>query len=97
MTQREIRQFVVENFLFGQDDGGLSDEDSMMDMGVMDSTNLIELIVFLEEKYRIRVEDEDLTQANLDSVSNLVCFVEAKLNGSIHQLSKNRRPPGPEF
>ena len=86
MIQQEIRQFVVENFMFGQEDHGLSDEDSLMDTGIMDSTNLVELILFLEEKYLIRVEDEDLTQSNLDTVSYLVRFIKAKLNGSFHQV-----------
>ncbi len=94
MIQQEIRRFVVENFMFGQDDGGLSDDDSLMDTGVMDSTSLIELILFLEERYRIRVEDDDLTQSNLDSVRDVGRFVEAKLNGSSHQAIEEPQTSG---
>ncbi len=49
MIQHEIRQFVVENFMFGLDDGGRSVVDSLMVSGVMDSSWLIVLVVVLED------------------------------------------------
>src|SRR5690606_21925304 len=46
----EIRDFIVTNFLFGED-AGLRDEDSLNDAGVIDSTGVIELVTFLEDRF----------------------------------------------
>ncbi len=77
--QQELRQFVIDNFLFGQGNGNLRNNDSFLDKGIIDSTGVLELVVFLEEKYHIKIQDRELIPDNLDSINNLVRFVEAKL------------------
>lgn len=77
--QQELRQFVIDNFLFGQGNGNLRNDDSFLDKGIIDSTGVLELVVFLEEKYQIKIEDRELVPDNLDSINNLVRFVETKL------------------
>ena len=77
--QQELRQFVIDNFLFGQGNGNLRNDDSFLDKGIIDSTGVLELVVFLEEKYHIKIEDRELVPDNLDSINNLVRFVETKL------------------
>ena len=74
----ELRRFIVENFLYGRDDGGLKAEDSLLGKGVIDSTGVLELIAHLEQRYGIEVRDEDLVPENLDSLRNLVRFVESR-------------------
>ncbi len=75
----DIRRFVTDNFLFG-DAGELpGDEDSFLENGVVDSTGVLELVGFLEERFGIHVEDEELVPDNLDSIERLVRFVESKL------------------
>jgi len=94
MINLEIRQFIVDNFLFGQDDGTLSDNDSLMDKGIIDSTGIIELVFFVEEKSQIKVEDEDLTADNLDSIGNLVQFIEKKLSNASLEAEVVQKVPG---
>jgi acyl carrier protein len=72
-----LRYFVKESFLFGRDDA-FSDADSFLDMGIIDSTGVLELVAFVESTYGIAVKDEELVPENLDSIENLVRFVEAK-------------------
>ena len=74
----QLRQFVVQNFLFG-DDSKLQDDTSFMETGIIDSTGILELISFLENAYQIRIEDEELTPDNLDSLVNLDRFLDKKL------------------
>ena len=74
-----IRSYIVENFLFGDDDG-LQDDTSFLDEGIMDSTAALELVDFLEKQFSITVEDEELVPENLDSINNAVAFIERKLN-----------------
>ncbi len=73
-----LRRFVVDNFLFGRDNQ-LSDHDSFLENGVIDSTGILELISFLEGRYGIKIADEDLVKQNLDSIDNLVGFLDRKL------------------
>lgn len=77
--QQELRQFVIDNFLFGQGNGNLRNDDSFLDKGIIDSTGVLELVVFLEEKFHIKIQDRELIPDNLDSINNLVRFVESKL------------------
>ena len=74
----KIRQFIVENFLFGQDNG-LKDDASFLDEGIIDSTGILELVSFLEEEFSISVEDEELIPENLDSIMNVVAYLEKKM------------------
>ncbi len=74
-----VRDFIVEQFLFNKDDGHLTNDVSFLESGIVDSTGILELIAFLEETYRIPIEDEELIPENLDSVNNVVSFVQRKL------------------
>ena len=76
--QNKIRQFIVENFLFG-DGNGLKDDTSFLDQGIIDSTGILELVSFLEEEFSISVEDEELIPENLDSIMNVVAYLEKKM------------------
>lgn len=76
--EQEIRQFIGENFLFGEEDCKLSNDDSLLENGVIDSTGVLELVSFLEEKYRFKINDNELVPANLDSISGLIQFIDRK-------------------
>ena len=78
-TRDKIRDFIVENFLFGSDDG-LEDNISFLDEGIIDSTGILELVDFLEEEFGIAVEDEELVPENLDSIKNVTEYLERKMN-----------------
>ena len=74
-----IRSYIVENFLFG-DDAGLEDDTSFLEEGIMDSTAALELVGFIEEKFSITVEDEEVVPDNLDSINNIVNFLKKKIS-----------------
>lgn len=78
----EVREFVVENFLFGEDDQ-LKDDTSFLESGIVDSTGVLELVSFLEGTYDISIDDEELIPENFDSLKNIAQFLKQKLNGSI--------------
>lgn len=74
----QVRRFILTNYLFTEDDRKLDDSASLMQGGTMDSTGILELIMFLEETFGIKVADEEMIPANLDSVQNVVAFVERR-------------------
>ena len=75
--EQQLRQFILKNFLYGQDTGLLRDT-SLLEQGIVDSTGMLELIAFLEETYGLSIADEELIPENLDSIHNLVAFVQRK-------------------
>lgn len=77
--EKELRQFIIQKFLFGQSDLEFSNDDSFIERGIIDSTGVLELIAFLEKKYQIKVGGEDLIPDNLDSITNLRRFLGNKL------------------
>jgi acyl carrier protein len=79
-VKHEIRVFIVENFLYGLDDGGLSDTVSFLSNGLIDSTGVLELVSFVENTYGISVKDDELIPDNFDSVDNLTNFILKKKN-----------------
>jgi acyl carrier protein len=74
----DIRGFILDNFMMGRDPQVLTDSGSLLELGIIDSTGVLELVGFMEEKFNLQVEDEDLVPENLDSVDNLVEYIEHK-------------------
>lgn len=78
---KEIRDFIVSNFLFG-DAAALQDDTSFLESGIVDSTGILELISFLENTCGIKIEPEEMVPDNLDSVNRVVQFVARKSAGT---------------
>lgn len=76
--ETEIRQFLATNFFLGEDPSALEGSTSLIEAGVIDSTGVLELVGFLEETFGIRIDDEDLVPENLDSIDNVVRFIQRK-------------------
>ncbi len=75
--EREVRKFVVEHFLSGhaeklRDDGSLLGD-------VIDSMGVLDLVAYLQARFDITVDDEEVVPGNLDTINNLVAYVARKL------------------
>lgn len=77
-----VRSYIVENFLFGRATEQLTDDASFLDLGIVDSTGLLEIVLFLEREFGVRVEDHELLPENLDSIANIVRFVQSRRSAS---------------
>jgi acyl carrier protein len=75
--EQEIRTFLIENFLLDRSEA-LTDDVALLG-NVIDSTGVIELIVFIQERFTVAVDDQEVTPENLGSLKNVVTFVERKL------------------
>jgi len=85
----EIKEFVVANFLFGQEGTGLSEQQSFLETGIIDSTGVLELVAFVEQRYGISVGDRELLPENLDSIENLTGFIGRKLAGQGEPVARS--------
>ena len=75
--KEDIREFIVDTFLFGED-GGLREDSSFLEEGIVDSTGIMQLVSFLQDQYQITIEDEELIPDNLDSIRKVIAFIETK-------------------
>jgi len=73
-----IRQFIVDNFLYGVDEEGFSTEASFLEAGYVDSIGVLEIIAFLEKEFEITVETNEMIPENLDSIHNIEQYVMRK-------------------
>ena len=84
-VKKRVWEYIESNFLFSADAKAVDDDQSFLDLGVLDSTGVIELVSFLEETYGIQVEDEEMVPENLDSLNNIERYVRAKLDARTPQ------------
>jgi acyl carrier protein len=82
LIEEKIKSFIQDNFLLGDKNRVIKEDESFLQGGIIDSTGVLELVNFIEETYKIKVEDEELIPENLDSIKNLVAYIKRK-NGSI--------------
>ncbi len=74
-VKETVRQYIIDNFLFGDVSPLESDSMSLLDGGIIDSVGVMELVAFLEQDFDLSIADEDLIPENLDSVDNLTAFI----------------------
>jgi acyl carrier protein len=79
--ERDVREFLRDN-LFLTSVESLSDDDSFLEKGILDSMGILHLIAFVEDKYDIRPADEDLIAENWDSIRRISDYVRGKLAAS---------------
>jgi acyl carrier protein len=73
-----IRDFLLENYLVNTDTSAIGVDDSLLGRGIVDSTGMLEVIFFIEEKLGVKVKDEEMIPDNLDSINKIASFVEAR-------------------
>ncbi len=72
-----VREFIADNFIL--DAGELAGDESLTRSGVVDSMGVLELIMFLEQRFGLSVPDDQAVPENLDSVDRIVRYVSARL------------------
>ncbi len=77
-TVTRVREFVTRNF-FVSDAARLTDDASLLDLGVVDSTGVLEIIAFVESTFGLSVDDDEIVPANLDSIERIAAYVDRKL------------------
>jgi len=80
VEEGQIRRFIADNFMIGRNPTALSGDASFLDNGIIDSLGVLELVSFIEGSYGIEVKDEELIPENLDSINNLLRYIEKKLS-----------------
>ena len=74
--EAKIRHYILENLMFTDDESRLANDASLLDRGVIDSTGVLEIVMFLEEEFALKIKDSEMLPENFDSVEKLVAFVQ---------------------
>jgi acyl carrier protein len=77
----KIRKYILENFMFTDDEAALSNDDSFLEKGIIDSTGMLELIAFIGDGFQVTLEDDELIPDNLDNVNRVAAFIQRKKGG----------------
>ena len=77
-TKEMIRKYIANNILFTDNGYPYPDDASFLNEGIVDSMNVLELVMFVEQNFGMKVDDQDIIPDNFDSVTKLATFVENK-------------------
>ena len=77
-TRAQVRHYIAQNLLFSDNGSELSDDASFLEEGIIDSTGVLELVLFVEDTFGIEVDDDEIVPDNFDSVVSLAAFIERK-------------------
>lgn len=88
-TAARVRQFVIDNLLFGEGAETFSDDDSFLEKGLVDSTGMLTLVEFVAETFGVSVDDDEIVPENWDSVNRIAKFVKAKVGYSLETAEKS--------
>ena len=76
--KEQIRQYVAENSMFSDNSYQLPDDASLLEQGILDSTGVLELVMFVEKQFGISVKDDEIVRDNFDSVASLAAYINRK-------------------
>ncbi|MCK5941646.1 MAG: acyl carrier protein [Planctomycetes bacterium] len=75
----EIRTFVANWFRDGKEEG-LEDDTPLVTSGIVDSAGVIEVVEFLEQRFRVRVDDTDVSLTNCNTLRGLTELVKRRMS-----------------
>ena len=73
-----IREYIAQNILFSPNGFSYPDEASLLEEGIVDSMNVLELVTFVEGKFGFKVPEKDIVPDIFDSVSSLAAYIQLK-------------------
>lgn len=77
----DVEKFIVEEIALGSGVDSVAHDEDLLARDIVDSHGIVELVAFLEQRYGIKVGDDDLLPENFNSVDSVVAFVQAKGGG----------------
>jgi acyl carrier protein len=72
---REVRAFVVAEFLAGEDASDLTGDYDLIDSGVIDSLGLVRLLSHVTQAYQIPVDDIELRPDDFRTLDAIVAMI----------------------
>lgn len=77
--EKVIKQYILDEFLAGEDPEALTNETPLITGGILDSLATIKLVAFLDEKYNIQIQAHETSLDYLNSISDISKLVQSKI------------------
>jgi acyl carrier protein len=77
--KRDIKQFIMAEFLPGEDADELTDTTPLISGGVLDSIATLKLVMHMEQVYGIELEPHEVDKENLDTLEQIARMLQKKL------------------
>ena len=77
-VEQKLRKYIADNILFSKNGYPYPDDASFLENGIIDSMNVLELVVFVEDNFNLAVDDQDVVPENFDSIARLSAYVQSK-------------------
>ena len=77
--QAELKDYILKEFLAGEDPEELTDSTPLVSSGILDSLATLQLISFLEKKFNINVQAHEADEENFNTIESISNLVAAKL------------------
>lgn len=74
-TIRENIRSCIQNLINSDSASTLQDDTDLLDMGLLDSLGILEIVAFLEESFAIQIPDVDITPDNFCSIDALCTYL----------------------
>jgi len=78
----QLKRYIAENLLFSDKEYPFEDDASFLKNGVVDSTGVMELVAYVEQKFGVTVDPKEVVPDNFDSVKNLTAYIKRKTGGT---------------
>ena len=73
-----IKRYILDEFLPGEDESQLTDTTPLITGGVLDSVATLRLLLFLEERFGVKIEAHETGPEYLDTIASIADLVESK-------------------
>ena len=74
-----VKQYLLDEFLPGEDPNALTDTTPLMTGGILDSISTMKLVMFLEDRYGVEFQAHEISAEHLDTLADIVSFVRSKI------------------
>ena len=76
--QSAVKEFILQEFLPGEDPNELTDTTPLITGGVLDSIATIKLVLFIEERFGVKVEAHETDPEYLDTIASIAQLIRSK-------------------
>jgi acyl carrier protein len=77
-TEAIVTTFIGDELLRGGGQASLEPNGSLISSGILDSLALLKLLLFIEERFSLKIKDGEVTPTNFETVNRITALIEAK-------------------
>ncbi|MFK7732336.1 MAG: acyl carrier protein [Pseudomonadales bacterium] len=78
MHEEQIKQFILSDLIKDGSAADLSNDENLIDSGVVDSLGIMKLVAFLEKSFKVAVSDDEILLDNFETIDAISGFLSSK-------------------